>query len=81
MGVMSFKRMLWILNRTHHRRTMKSYNSLENVNSKKTMQSPKNLHRKAHKKDHRMIEGHEGGRRRIRSTFELSDHKSWEQQS
>ena len=74
-GVMSFERMLWILNTTHHRRTMKYYNSLENVNSKKTMQSPKNLQKKARKRDHGTIGGHEGGRRRIHSAFELSEHK------
>lgn len=45
------------------------------------MQPPKNLERKVRKKDHGMIEGHEGGGRRIHSAFELSDHKSWEQQS
>lgn len=40
---------------------MKYYNSLENVNSKKTIQPPKNLQRKTHKKDRGMIEGHEEG--------------------
>lgn len=60
---------------------MKCYNSLENVNSKKTMQSPKNLQRKVCKKDHGMIEDREESRKMLRSAFERSDHKSWEQQS
>lgn len=80
MGVMSFERMLWILNTSHHRRTMKNYNSLENVNSKKTVQPPKNLQRKTYKKDRGMTGGHEEGRRRIHSAFKLCDRKSWEQQ-
>lgn len=79
-GVMSFERMLWLLNTTHCR-TMKCYNSLENVNSKKTMQSPKNLQRKVCKNDHGMIEDREESRKMLHSAFERSDHKSWEQQS
>jgi len=54
---------------------MKCYDSLENVNSKKTMQPPKNLQRKACKKDLGMTEDHEESGRRIHSAFELSDQR------